>query len=309
MGPILRRRGDPQQLLEQLRPAPARREVHPPPDHQHSRRRPPKLYGEGRNVRDWIHVRRPLVRGPAILERGRIGETYLIGADGEMSNREVIERILVAMGRPADDFDHVVDRPGHDLRYAIDATKMREELGWEPRSVTSTRASPRRSSGTATTRPGGGRRRPRPRRCTGGCDTHDESQAYRHDDADPGLLVVDIPVHGDSADGSRRTGSGPRCSHWACPTSAPCSRTSHSTPTSARPGASTPSRGTSSSRLPPVGYSARGSTCATATHSAPSSRSSSTPRCGLRSPRRGQRFPDARGRHRVHLPRRRPLEP
>ena len=92
----------------------------------------PKLYGEGRNVRDWIHVSDHSSAVMTILEKGRVGETYLVGADGEMSNRAVIERILVAMGRPADDFDHVADRTGHDLRYAIDATKMREEFGWEP---------------------------------------------------------------------------------------------------------------------------------------------------------------------------------
>jgi dTDP-glucose 4,6-dehydratase len=69
----------------------------------------------------------------AILERGRIGETYLIGADGERTNKDVVELILSQMGRPADDYDHVNDRPGHDLRYAIDASRLRDELGWEPR--------------------------------------------------------------------------------------------------------------------------------------------------------------------------------
>ncbi len=92
----------------------------------------PKLYGAGANVRDWIHVDDHNDAVWAILERGRIGETYLIGADGERSNREVLRTLLAVMGRPADDFDTVADRPGHDLRYAIDSAKLRRELGWAP---------------------------------------------------------------------------------------------------------------------------------------------------------------------------------
>lgn len=92
----------------------------------------PKLYGAGVNVRDWIHADDHSSAVLRIVEAGRIGETYLIGADGERSNRAVLEAILVAMGQPADAYDHVVDRPGHDLRYAIDSTKLREELGWRP---------------------------------------------------------------------------------------------------------------------------------------------------------------------------------
>ncbi|NLC97730.1 MAG: dTDP-glucose 4,6-dehydratase [Actinomycetales bacterium] len=92
----------------------------------------PRLYGEGHQVRDWIHVEDHSSAVLAIIERGQIGETYLIGADGEQNNRQVIERILTHFGRAADDFDHVADRPGHDLRYAIDWTKLRTELGWEP---------------------------------------------------------------------------------------------------------------------------------------------------------------------------------
>jgi dTDP-glucose 4,6-dehydratase len=94
--------------------------------------RRPKLYGAGENVRDWIHTEDHSSGVLAILERGRIGETYLIGADGERSNKEVVELMLTLMGRPADDYDHVTDRPGHDLRYAIDATRLRDELGWQP---------------------------------------------------------------------------------------------------------------------------------------------------------------------------------
>ncbi|WP_448222078.1 dTDP-glucose 4,6-dehydratase [Gordonia iterans] len=93
----------------------------------------PKVYGDGRNVRDWIHVHDHNDAVWAVIERGRIGETYLIGADGEVDNRTVVETILDLMGQPADAFDFVTDRPGHDRRYAIDSTRLRTELGWTPR--------------------------------------------------------------------------------------------------------------------------------------------------------------------------------
>ena len=93
----------------------------------------PKLYGDGRNVRDWIHTEDHSSAVWAVLTRGRVGETYLIGADGERDNLTVLRDILTVMGRDPDDFDWVRDRPGHDRRYAIDPTKLRRELGWEPR--------------------------------------------------------------------------------------------------------------------------------------------------------------------------------
>ncbi|WP_127129378.1 dTDP-glucose 4,6-dehydratase [Georgenia sp. SYP-B2076] len=92
----------------------------------------PRLYGAGANVRDWIHVRDHNRAVWTIIDEGAIGETYLIGADGEKNNKEVVELILELMGRDPADYEHVADRPGHDLRYAIDNTRLRAELGWEP---------------------------------------------------------------------------------------------------------------------------------------------------------------------------------
>ena len=92
----------------------------------------PKLYGTGLNVRDWIHVLDHNRAVWAIIDKGRIGETYLIGADGEMDNKHVVELILELMGHDPGDYELVNDRAGHDMRYAIDATKLRQEIGWEP---------------------------------------------------------------------------------------------------------------------------------------------------------------------------------
>lgn len=92
----------------------------------------PKLYGEGKNVRDWIHTNDHSSAVWSILTKGKIGETYLIGANGEKDNKTVIEMILELMGQPKDSYDHVNDRSGHDLRYAIDSQKLCEELGWKP---------------------------------------------------------------------------------------------------------------------------------------------------------------------------------
>jgi dTDP-glucose 4,6-dehydratase len=95
--------------------------------------RKPKLYGTGEQIRDWIHAEDHSSGVLAILEKGKLGETYMIGPNGEKTNKEVIEMILELMDKDPADYDHVNDRPGHDMRYAIDATKLRTELGWTPK--------------------------------------------------------------------------------------------------------------------------------------------------------------------------------
>jgi len=94
--------------------------------------RRPKLYGGGKNVRDWVHTEDHSSAVLTILEKGVLGETYLIGANGEKDNKSVVELILTTLGQDSDAYDHVTDRPGHDMRYAIDATKLRTELNWQP---------------------------------------------------------------------------------------------------------------------------------------------------------------------------------
>ena len=93
----------------------------------------PKLYGTGEQVRDWIHVDDHNAAVHTILEKGKLGELYLIGANGEQNNKYVLETILELMGKPKDWYDHVNDRPGHDMRYAIDSTKLQTELDWQPK--------------------------------------------------------------------------------------------------------------------------------------------------------------------------------
>ncbi|OEX95842.1 dTDP-glucose 4,6-dehydratase [Corynebacterium sp. BCW_4722] len=93
--------------------------------------RPAKLYGDGLQVRDWIHVDDHNDAVLTILERGRAGETYNIGADNDhITNKQVVEMLCELMGGT---YEHVTDRPGHDQRYAMDATKLRRELGWAPK--------------------------------------------------------------------------------------------------------------------------------------------------------------------------------
>ena len=95
----------------------------------------PKVYGDGLNVRDWIHADDHSAAVWKILNEGRVGETYLIGADGERNNLQVVKAILAHFGLGEDRIEFVTDRAGHDRRYAIESGKLRSELGWAPRFV------------------------------------------------------------------------------------------------------------------------------------------------------------------------------
>jgi dTDP-glucose 4,6-dehydratase len=94
--------------------------------------RPVPIYGDGRYVRDWIHVLDHCRAIDAIMHRGRPGEAYNVGAENEWANIELARKILAILGKPEDLLTSVKDRPGHDRRYAISSAKLRRELGWEP---------------------------------------------------------------------------------------------------------------------------------------------------------------------------------
>jgi len=92
------------------------------------------LYGDGLNVRDWLYVEDHCEAIWTVLNKGTSGEVYNIGGNNEMTNRQIVETILREMGRTWDDgVQFVKDRPGHDRRYAIDASKIKNDLGWEPK--------------------------------------------------------------------------------------------------------------------------------------------------------------------------------
>ena len=94
--------------------------------------KPLPVYGKGENVRDWLYVEDHCIAIDMILRDGKVGEVYNIGGHNERTNLEVVKTIIHELGKSEDLITYVTDRPGHDMRYAIDPTKIKNELGWEP---------------------------------------------------------------------------------------------------------------------------------------------------------------------------------
>ncbi len=97
--------------------------------------KPLPVYGKGENVRDWLYVEDHCIAIDLIIHDGKVGEVYNIGGHNERTNLQVVETIIDALGKSRDLITYVTDRPGHDMRYAIDPTKIHEELGWEPTTL------------------------------------------------------------------------------------------------------------------------------------------------------------------------------
>jgi dTDP-glucose 4,6-dehydratase len=95
--------------------------------------RPLPVYGDGRNVRDWIHVKDHCEAIDIIIHRGKEGEIYNIGGENERANIDVVRMILKELGKPESLIRFVKDRPGHDRRYALDISRMKKEFGWSPK--------------------------------------------------------------------------------------------------------------------------------------------------------------------------------
>ena len=94
--------------------------------------KPLPVYGEGKNVRDWLYVEDHCKAIDLIIHKGRVGEVYNVGGHNEKQNIEIVKMICAYLGKPESLITYVTDRKGHDLRYAIDPTKINEELGWLP---------------------------------------------------------------------------------------------------------------------------------------------------------------------------------
>ena len=192
-------RGDDLQLLQQLRPVAARREVHPAPDHQRARRRPARSStAPAPTCATGSTSTTTAPRCWTILERGRIGETYLIGADGERSNLEVVRLILRLMGRAGGRLRprHRPGRPRPALRHR--GGQASPELGWRPTyERLRGRAWRAPSTGTASTRPGGARTRPPPSRGT----------PRRASESRPSALVQTLAAPGGRRRGRRTSRS------------------------------------------------------------------------------------------------------
>lgn len=100
--------------------------------HNAQQNKPLPVYGDGMQIRDWLHVSDHCAAIAAVLKAGKIGEVYNVGGGSEKANLEIVRLILRELGRPESLINHVQDRPGHDRRYAIDSTKITKELGWKP---------------------------------------------------------------------------------------------------------------------------------------------------------------------------------